>query len=113
MSTSAFPEFVRNLPECDNPFPDQRGWLLVGEAGCLWFGEVDVETLAPEHSHCDQWGIVVRGKIELTIGGETNVYIAGDSYVIPEGTPHKAKVYPGFASVDFFTDPNRYRARPR
>ena len=113
MSKSACPDFVRSLPECENPFPGVCGWLLVGDTGCLLFGETEVEMPVPEHSHCDQWGIVVSDKIKMTIGGETKVFTAGDSYVVPEGTPHKAKTYPGFASIDYFTDPTRYKARAR
>jgi len=113
MNVSEFPEFVKGLPECDMPYEGLRGWLLVGETGLLLFSESDIEMSVPEHSHCDQWGVVINGRMELSIGGETKVYSSGDAYVIPEGTPHKASIFPGFRAVDFFTDPNRYQIRPR
>ena len=113
MNTSEFPDFVRSLPECDMPYEGLRGWLLIGETGLLLFSESDIDMSVPEHSHCDQWGVVIAGKMELTMGERTKVYRPGDAYVIPAGTVHKARIYPGFRTIDFFTDPKRYQIRSR
>lgn len=111
MITSGFPPFVKNLPEADLPFEGLRGWLLESAAGLVMFNESDIEVTVPEHSHGDQWGIVIDGEIELTIGDARRTYRKGDTYFIPSGTPHRAKIYPGFRAVDYFADKDRYRKR--
>ena len=106
-----FPAFVKNLPEADLPLDGLRGWLLQSESGQLMFMEADKDIDMPLHSHGDQWGFVVDGRIELTIGEETRTRTRGDSYVIPAGTMHGGKIRKGFRAVDFFTDPDRYHPR--
>ncbi|MGA9118037.1 MAG: cupin domain-containing protein, partial [Bacteroidota bacterium] len=109
--SSKWPEFVRALPEADLPFDGLRGWLLQSESGQVLFMEADVEVIVPQHSHGNQWGVVIDGKIDLTIGEETRTYASGETYVIPNGTPHSARIHPGFRAIDYFVDPARYRAR--
>jgi mannose-6-phosphate isomerase-like protein (cupin superfamily) len=106
-----FPDFVRDLPEADLPFEGLRGWLLRSEDGQVLFMETDADVDVTEHSHGDQWGIVVDGEIELTIGGETAIYRRGDSYYIPAGVKHGARLFAGFKALDCFKDRDRYRVR--
>lgn len=89
MKSSEFPAFVRSLPEADLPFDGLRGWLLQSDSGQVLFNESDIEVSVPEHAHGDQWGVVINGKIELTIGDQTRMYSRGDTYFIPAGTPHR------------------------
>jgi len=110
---SEFPSFLRSLPEADLPFEGLRGWLLQSESGQVLFNESDIEVLVPEHSHGEQWGIVIDGKIEMTISGQTITYRRGDTYFIPAGAVHRARIHPGFRAVDYFADPSRYRPRER
>ena len=111
MCPTLFPDFVKKLPEADLPFDDLRGWLLQSDSGQVLFNESDIELNISEHSHDDQWGIVVDGKIDLTIGGDTQTYLQGDTYFIPAGTAHQAHIYAGYRAVDYFADHNRYRVR--
>jgi hypothetical protein len=113
MKSTEFPAFVRGLPEADLPYDGLRGWLLQSDAGQVSFNEADVEVTVPEHAHGDQWGVVIDGKIDLTIGGHMRTYTCGDTYFIPDGTPHRARIYPGFRAVDYFADRERYRVRAR
>jgi hypothetical protein len=111
MNPSAFPSFLRSLPEADLPFAGLRGWLLQGDPGLVMFNESEVEVAVAEHSHGDQWGVILDGQIELTIGDRTHTYARGDTYFIPAGTPHRARIHPGFRAIDVFADRDRYRAR--
>ncbi len=111
MTLSEFPAFVRSLPEAALPFDGLRGWLLQGDSGQVLFNESDTQVSVPEHSHGDQWGVVVAGEIELTIGGQTKTYGRGDTYFIPAGTVHRARIHPGFRAVDYFADRDRFRPR--
>jgi len=110
---SEYPAFVRALPEADLPFAGLSGRLFQGESGQAIFLETDKAVTVPEHSHGDQWGIVVAGSFELTLGGKTTTLSSGDSYFVPAGSPHSARLFPGFRAIDFFADRNRYRPRPR
>jgi mannose-6-phosphate isomerase-like protein (cupin superfamily) len=108
---SEFPAFVRSLPEADLPFDGLRGWLLQSESGQVLFMEADIEVIVPQHSHGNQWGVVIDGKIDLTIADHTQTYTSGETYFIPSGTPHHAQIHSGFRAIDYFADRNRYRAR--
>ncbi len=112
MRHQSFPDFLRRLPEADLPYHGLRGWLLQGGESQLLFMESAIEVFVPEHSHGDQWGFVIDGKMDLTIGAKTETYERGDAYFIPSGTPHKAVLHPGFRAVDYFADRDRYRALP-
>jgi hypothetical protein len=57
MNPSEFPDFVKNLPMANIPFNGLRGWLLQSNSGQVLFNESEVETIVPEHSPGDQWGI--------------------------------------------------------
>lgn len=111
MRPPQFPAFVKGLPEADLPVDGLRGWLLQSDSGELLFIEAEKDVDLPLHSHCDQWGFVVDGSIELTIGDDTRTYTRGDSYVIPAGTLHGGLIHEGFRAVDFFTDRDRYQPR--
>lgn len=104
-----FPAFIKNLPKADLPFNGLRGWLIQSDNGQVQFNESDIELNIPEHSHGDQWGVVVDGKITLVIGTEICTYEKGDSYFIPANIPHKATIYPGFKAIDYFADCDRYK----
>jgi quercetin dioxygenase-like cupin family protein len=65
------------------------------------------------HTHGEQWGIVVEGEMELTIGGQTRRCGPGDSYHIPAGVEHGAKFLTHFRAIDVFADVDRYKAKSR
>lgn len=111
MITPNFPEFIQNLPKADLPVDGIRGWLLNGENGQVLFLQADQKAVIPEHKHGDQWGIVIEGEMELTIGEKTKIYRKGDSYFIPAGTMHRAILYSGFCALDYFADTDRYKTK--
>jgi hypothetical protein len=111
MDSKEFPHFVKSLPEADLPFVGLRGWLLQSDNGQVLFNESDVELAVTEHKHGEQWGLVVAGKIEMTIGGQKRVYVKGDTYFVPANVLHSATIYPGFRAVDYFADKSRYKRK--
>ncbi|MEO1637857.1 MAG: cupin domain-containing protein [Pseudomonadota bacterium] len=54
----------------------------------------------------------MEGALELTIGGVTKTYHPGDSYDIPAGVEHSAKVKAGARVVDAFEEADRYPLKP-
>ena len=106
-----FPEPIRNLPEADIPLQGIKAYLSQAENHQIIFMEFSEDVDLPEHSHASQWGIVLAGKIDLTINGVQRTYSKGDSVFIPKGTKHSAKIYTGYADMTFFDQPDRYKAK--
>lgn len=103
-----FPEAIRNLPQADIPLNGLTAYLSQGDTHQILFMEFAEDTELPEHAHAAQMGIVLEGKIELCIDGESHCFTQGDRYYIPEGVPHSGKIYAGYADMTFFNEPHRY-----
>lgn len=106
----SFPEFITELPGIAVPFPTdvvQTAAVRSDDALVVFFTFVQGMTL-PMHAHGAQWGTVVAGEIEFTIGGETRTYRPGDSYYIPPGVEHGANIKAGTRVIDVFQEADRY-----
>ena len=111
MSDSVYPDLIRSLPEANIPFAGVRGWLSQGCDHQIVFFDIEpVGEVAP-HSHGEQWGVVVDGEMDLTIGGETRTYRKGDTYHIPAGVVHSATFRTRVRAIDLFADRDRYNAK--
>lgn len=106
-----FPEPIRNLPEADIPLEGVKAYLSQSENHQIIFMEFSEDIEVPEHSHESQWGIVLEGKIDLTIDGIKKTYSRGDRYFIPKGIKHSAKIYAGYADITFFDQKERYKVK--
>lgn len=105
-----FPEFIMGLPSIDAPFPEDvvQTAVVKSDSGLVAFFTFLKDMELPMHSHGAQWGTVVEGEIEFTIGGETKIYRAGDSYSIPAGVKHGAMIKAGTRAIDVFEEADRY-----
>lgn len=106
-----YPEMLRRLPQIDIPIRGIRGWLLQSTDKQVVFFDLEPIGEIPPHSHCAQWGIVIDGRMSLTIGGNTKLYQKGDWYYIPEGVTHSAKFLTRVYVIDIFDDPGRYQPK--
>jgi len=71
-----------------------------GQHLMLSYLEMDEGAVVPLHHHPhEQGGILLRGRMELTIGEETRLVEAGSLFLIPPNTPHKAVAVGGPALV--------------
>jgi quercetin dioxygenase-like cupin family protein len=62
-----------------------------GENLMLSYLEMAEGAVVPMHHHPhEQGGILLTGRMELTIGEETRIVEAGSLFLIPPGTPHRA-----------------------
>jgi len=105
-----YPDFIRRFPSLDTPFPEETVSIrtIASEDGMVVFFEFHKDFDLPPHSHLGQWGSVFEGEIELTIGDDTRVYRKGDSYNIPAGTMHSARIKAGAKLMDVFEEGDRY-----
>ncbi len=107
------PEMITRLPEAELPFPSTmvKTNVLQSEQGQLVFFQILNDVEVPAHSHKGQWGTVLEGRVELTVGGETRIHGPGSSYYIPAGVVHSARVPAGAKVIEFFEEPDRYRLK--
>ena len=105
--SETFPEPIRNLPKADIPSSGLKAYLSQAENHQILFMEFTEDAEVQEHSHETQWGVVLAGKIDLTINGIERTYSKGDSVFIPQGARHSAKVHAGYADVSFFNQEDR------
>ena len=103
-----FPDPIKNLPEADIPIEGIKAYLSQSDTHQIIFMEFEKDADLPEHSHAAQIGIVLEGRIDLTIDGKKKTFTKGDRYYIPEGAPHSGKIYAGYVDITFFNEPDRY-----
>lgn len=61
-------------------------------------------TISPMHDHAEeQFGYILKGSIEVTIGAEKALLAAGDSYFIPSGVPHQFRLIEDSVALDVFS----------
>jgi len=88
-------------------FPGVNAKIVSGDR--LMFSYVDMpancEAALHNHPH-EQWGIVLDGEFDFTIGSETRHLSAGDAYMIPSNIMHGAKTgKTGCRVLDVFSPP--------
>jgi len=106
-----YSEMVKKLPEADIPFEGIKGWILQGTDHQIVFFDIAPAGRVSEHAHCAQWGIVIEGEMELTIGGNTRIYKTGDTYYIPDQVVHSAVFNCRTKAMDFFAGRDRYKVK--
>jgi quercetin dioxygenase-like cupin family protein len=111
MADVFFPEIIVKLPKADIPINGLSSYLLQGKEQQLLFMEFENNVVVPDHSHESQWGVVLSGEIELTIEGRKNIFKKGDTYFIPAGAKHSAKIKAGYKDITLFNQKDRYQEK--
>lgn len=71
-----------------------------GQNLMLSYLEMDAGAEVPLHHHPhEQGGILIEGRMQLTIGDETRLCEAGSMFIIPPNVPHRAVAIDGPAVV--------------
>ncbi len=63
-----FPDFITALPQPDSPLEGLQAWMLQTNDAMGMFFELPDGVHVPAHAHGAQWGVVLEGSIEFTIG---------------------------------------------
>jgi len=62
--------------------------------------------IVPMHSHPhEQVGMVLSGRVQFIVAGETWIAEAGDSYAIPGGVEHEARILEPTVLLELFSPP--------
>lgn len=108
---NAFPDVIAKLPEADIPVEGLEARLIQGEKQQIVFMHFKQDVEIPGHSHEAQWAAVLDGEIELTIGGQTRIFRKGETYFIPRGVVHEARVKAGYKDLTLFDQGDRYKIK--
>ena len=103
-----FPEPITSLPQADIPLAGIKAYLSQADTHQIIFMEFEKDVDLPEHTHAAQVGIVLEGRIDLTVDGDQRTFTKGDRYYIPAGVVHSGKIYAGYADITFFNESDRY-----
>ncbi len=95
-----FPDKIKSLPAYAGRFKATR---LCAEACEVLFATYPAGTKIPLHDHdTDNWGVITRGEMKLTVDGLETAYGVGDWYYIAAGTPHSARCAVDTEEVEFW-----------
>ncbi len=100
-----FPPSIRALPRTDLGGADV--YVHDGGGTQVLFIELPADRPAvtvPTHTHDVEWGIVVEGEIEMTVGERTERHGPGATHLLPAGQPHSFRFAPGTCSVHYFPE---------
>jgi len=103
------PPEVLALPKIEIPVSGVTGYCLQNDEKQVAFFVFEEGVSFPDHSHCEQRGLVISGEMVLEIEGKSNLYQAGDSYVVPQGVNHRAVFSQRSVVIDMSDMPDRYR----
>jgi quercetin dioxygenase-like cupin family protein len=106
---SGFPELIDKHPKADIAIGGLDSRLIQAGDQQFIFMEFSENVEVPTHAHNAQWGVVLAGKMELTIDGKTSLLTRGDSYFIDKDVPHSAKIYAGYKDLTLFDQKDRYQ----
>ena len=109
--SSQLPPPIRKLPQAELPMEGVTAYLSQGEDHQILFVEFHQDAQMPEHSHSEQWELVLEGCLDVTIDGREQRFSRGGRFFIPAGVPHSAKVYKGYTAMMFFAQKDRYHLK--
>ncbi len=108
---SEFPDIIKELPNADIPIDGLGSYLFQGENKQIVFMEFEKDAFVPEHKHEAQWGIVLEGETILEFEDKKLVLKKGDTYYIPKGKFHSAKIKAGYKDITLFDQKDRYKKK--
>jgi quercetin dioxygenase-like cupin family protein len=83
----------RDLPVIE-PRPGVKGRVVQADHAQLVIYEYAPKTIVDTHKHeVEHVGVVVKGSLAMVIAGEQRILTPGDSYRIPAGAAHGARVF--------------------
>jgi quercetin dioxygenase-like cupin family protein len=106
-----FPEIITKLPEADIPIEGVHSHLFQGQNQQFVFMSFEKDVEVPEHWHEGQWGVVLDGEGELTVDGKKHTFRKGDTYYIPKGVKHSARIKKGYKDLTLFDQKDRYKVK--
>ncbi len=102
------PPEILSLPKVEIPVSGVTGYSLQNDEKQVVFFVFEEGVSFPDHSHCEQRGMVISGEMIIEIEGKSNLYQAGDHYQVPNDVNHRALFSQRTVLIDMSDRPNRY-----
>ena len=84
-----YPSKIKTLPLFDGRFD---AYKLAANGSDVLFASYPAGTEIPPHQHeTDNYGVITRGELQLTMQGETQHIKVGQWYHVPANVEHSAK----------------------
>ncbi len=95
-----YPGRIKALPLYDGRFD---AYKLEADGADVLFASYPAGTSIPPHTHdTDNYGVITRGELILTVGSETRRYAAGDWYHVPADAVHSAEFEQETDEIEFW-----------
>ncbi len=87
--SGSYPDRIKGLPLFDGRFD---AYKLNAEGCDVLFASYPAGTSIPPHTHdTDNHGVITKGELRLTMGGETTTISVGEWYHVPAHVEHAAE----------------------
>ena len=82
------------------PHPGVKGRVVHAQHATMIVYDYTPRTIVATHKHdVEQFGVVIRGSLAMVIAGEQRILMVGDTFRIPPGTAHGARVFEEITQV--------------
>jgi quercetin dioxygenase-like cupin family protein len=100
MPKTNFPDKIRSL----EPFSDRFDAFRLPAQDCdVLFATYPAGTEIEPHRHdTDNWGVITKGEIFITVDGTETSYRAGDWYTVAAGVEHAARCAEDTEEIEFW-----------
>ena len=101
---SSYPDRIKKLPLYDGRFD---AYKLEAHGGDVLFASYPAGTSIPPHTHdSDNYGVITRDELILTMAGKTTRVGVGDWYHVPANTEHAADFDVETDEIEFWFQAN-------
>lgn len=105
----SYPDRIKQLPLYDGRFD---AYKLEADGADVLFASYPAGTSIPPHTHdTDNYGVITRGELILTMAGRTTRVGVGDWYHVPANTEHAADFEVATDEIEFWFQPERQQRR--
>ena len=95
-----YPDRIRTLPLFDGRFDAHK---LTAKGAEVLFASYPSGTRIPPHTHAtENYGVIIRGELILTLNGRVKRYGVGDWYHVPAGAEHAAEFEHETDEIEFW-----------
>ncbi|GAB1264783.1 cupin domain-containing protein [Aurantivibrio infirmus] len=99
-----YPNKIKSLPLYDGRFD---AYKLEAKDSDVLFASYPAGTFIPPHAHdTDNYGVITRGELLLTMNGVTSSVKVGDWYHVPANVEHSAEFEVETDEVEFWFHQN-------
>ena len=100
MKWNAFPDRIKALEPFSGRFDAHR---LQAEGCEIFFATYPAGTVIEPHRHdTDNWGVITKGEMFITVGGVQTAYASGDWYHVSAGVEHAARCDAETEEIEFW-----------